>query len=675
MSVLPMKHMTVCAKRQDRKAILEMLQRTEAVEIISREDDANDPVFSRIDVSQSSQLFTKNAAQADKALEILSAAAPEKTSLLSAFAGRTPITLEEYETNASKRDSVMKDVAEILRLDKELTEAKADVPRITTQIEALTPWTGLDQPLSFTGTKKTAAFIGTFPERVTEAEIAEGLAKNAPDVDAVDVNIIASEDNITSVLISCLKSDKDKIEDALRRMSFQRPPVSDMVPAEQIEAYDKELKAAVARIDSTREEIASYADRRNDIRFISDYFRMRAEKYEVLGVLAQTKRTFIIEGYVPEQYAVAIEQDLSQHFDVAVEMADPDPSEDVPVLLKNGPFAEPVEGIIESYSMPGAGELDPTTPVACFYYILFGMMLSDFAYGALMSISTFVLIKKLKNMERSMRKTLTMFFYCGLGTMLSGILFGSYFGDAPTVIAATFFGKTLEVPKLIDPLSQPMKMLVLCFAIGIVHLFAGLVIGLYTALKQKRYVDAVSDFVLWMLLVAGLLLFGLTTEMVTGMFALTPISPVAGNVGKVMAIIGAIGIILMDGRESRNWFKRTLKGLYGLYNVTGYLSDLLSYSRLLALGLATSVISSVFNQMGSMVAGTPVIGVIFFILIFLIGHVLNLAINALGAYVHANRLQYVEFFGKFYSGGGRKFAPFATNTKYIKIQDPKDSGF
>ena len=669
MSVLPMQQMIICAKRQDRKAILEKLQRTEAVEIIAREDDEQDTVFNRIDVSQSAQLFVKNSAQAEKALEVLNSAAPEKSSLLSAFAGRTPITLEEYEANAKRRDKVMKDVTDILKLDKELTEAKADIPRITTQIEALTPWIGLTEPLSFAGTKKTAAFIGTFPELLTEAEIAERLAAAVPDVEALDVNVINSEDNITSVLISCLKTEKDKVDEALRRMNFQRPPVSDMIPSEQLDAYDRELKAAVAKIDSTRESIASYADKRDDIKFIADYFRMRAEKYDVLGTLAQTKRTFIIEGYVPEQYAGTLEQDLSQSFDVAVEMLDPDPSEDVPVLLKNGPFAEPVEGIIESYSMPGAGELDPTTPVACFYYILFGMMLSDFAYGALMSIATFVLIKKLKNMERPMRKTLTMFFYCGLGTMLSGILFGSYFGDAPTVIASTFFGKTLEVPKLIDPLSQPMKMLVLCFAIGIVHLFAGLVINLYTALRQKRYVDAISDSVLWMLLVAGLLLFGLTTDMVTGMFSLEKISPVAGNIGKIMAVIGAIGIILMDGRESKNWFKRTLKGLYGLYNVTGYLSDLLSYSRLLALGLATSVISSVFNQMGSMVAGTPVIGVIFFILIFLVGHVLNLAINALGAYVHANRLQYVEFFGKFYNGGGRKFTPFATNTKYIKIQD------
>ena len=669
MSVLPMKHMTICAKRQDRKSILEYLQRLEAVEIISHDIDDTDAVFSRMDVSASSQLFTKNAAQADKALEILAAAAPEKGSLLSAFAGRTPITVSEYEANAKKRDTLMKIVTDILRLDKEQTEAKADVPRITTQIEALTPWSTLEYPLSFAGTKKTAAFIGTFPEKITESEIAELLAKNAPDVEAIDINIITAEDNFTSVFISCLKSDKNAIDDALRRMNFQRPPVSDLVPAAQIEAYEKERTAALEKIDSTRERIASYADKRDDIKFISDYFSMRAAKYEVLGTLEQSKRIFVVEGYVPAKDAEALENALMSRYELAIEMSDPDPSEDVPVLLKNGPFAGPMEGVIESYSMPGKGELDPTTPVACFYYILFGMMLSDFAYGAVMSIATFVLIKKMKNMEQSMRKTLTMFFYCGIGTMLSGVLFGSYFGDAPTVIAKTFFGKDLAIPKVIDPLSQPMKMLVLCFAIGIIHLFAGLIINFYTAMKTKRYVDAISDSILWLLLVGGLILFGLTTDMVTGMFGLDKISPAAGNVGKVMAVIGAIGIILMDGRESKNWFKRTLKGLYGLYGVTSYLSDLLSYSRLLALGLATSVISSVFNQMGSMVAGTPVIGVIFFILIFLVGHVLNLAINALGAYVHANRLQYVEFFSKFYSGGGRKFTPFSINTKYIKFKE------
>ena len=171
------------------------------------------------------------------------------------------------------------------------------------------------------------------------------------------------------------------------------------------------------------------------------------------------------------------------------------------------------------------------------------------------------------------------------------------------------------------------------------------------------------------MLVGGLILYGLTTDVVTGMLGLSTIMSGFGIFGAVCAVIASVGIILTGGRESKNWFKRTLKGAYALYGVTGYLSDILSYSRLLALGLATSVISSVFNSMGSMVAGTPVVGVLFFIIVFLIGHALNLAINALGAYVHTNRLQFVEFFGKFYNGGGKKFQPFAVNTKYFKFKE------
>ena len=191
--------------------------------------------------------------------------------------------------------------------------------------------------------------------------------------------------------------------------------------------------------------------------------------------------------------------------------------------------------------------------------------------------------------------------------------------------------------------------------------------------------DAICDSVLWIMLVLGLILYGLTTDMVVNMFpgALAKLPGPVGTFGAVCAVIGAVGILFTGGRESKNWAKRLMKGAYALYGVTGYLSDILSYSRLLALGLATSVISTVFNSMGQMVSENLVhsnilgalIGVILFLVIFLIGHGLNMAINALGAYVHANRLQFVEFFGKFYNGGGRKFEPFAVKTKYFKIKE------
>ena len=248
---------------------------------------------------------------------------------------------------------------------------------------------------------------------------------------------------------------------------------------------------------------------------------------------------------------------------------------------------------------------------------------------------------------------------------------GSFFGDAVNVIATTFFNRPdiRLAPIWFEPVSLPMKMLVFAFLIGIIHLFTGLGIKFYTCVRNGSLKDGIYDAVFWYMLVGGGIVYLLTMSMFTDMLGLSFTLPAAaGTVAAVLAVIGLIGIVLTSGRESRSWFKRILKGLYGAYGVTSYLSDILSYSRLLALGLATSVISTVFNKMGSMVGGT-IPGAIVFILVFLIGHSLNLAINALGAYVHTNRLQFVEFFGKFYEGGGRNFEPFAIHTKYYKVKE------
>lgn len=667
MAVLPMKRVLICGMKKDRKAVLELVQRLESVEIDAGTEE-EDEVFVQTDVSSSAQLFQKNAASAARALEILNAAAPEEKSILSSFEGRKEMSVEEYEKQVSRRDEIMRDVGEILRIDKELSEAKADIPRIETQIEALGPWMELDVPLSFKGTKKTAAFIGTFPEELSESEVLSRLASLLPEIEDLNVDVVRATPEITSVMVICMKKDADAVDNALRHLNFSRPPVSDEVPARQKELYQGEITAAMKRMDEARQELQSYAGRRDDLKFAVDYFTLRADKYKVLGSLSQSRRTFLLKGYVPEEAAPKLELILTRSYEVCVEFSDPSESDDVPVLLKNNAFSSPVESVIESYSMPGKGELDPTMPVACFYYFMFGMMLSDFAYGAVMAAATFWILRKFKNMEPGMKKMMTMFCYCGLGTMLSGVLFGSYFGDAPIVIAKTFFGKDITIWSWIDPLNESMKMLVFAFVIGLIHLFTGLILNCYGAIKQKKYADAIYDSVFWIMLVGGLLLYGLTTDIVTGMFGLNKIAQGIGTFGGICAVIASVGIILTGGRESKNWFKRTLKGAYALYGVTGYLSDILSYSRLLALGLATSVISSVFNQMGTM-AGSGVFGVLIFIVVFLIGHTLNLAINALGAYVHTNRLQFVEFFGKFYNGGGRKFEPFAVKTKYFKFKE------
>ena len=260
--------------------------------------------------------------------------------------------------------------------------------------------------------------------------------------------------------------------------------------------------------------------------------------------------------------------------------------------------------------------------------------------------------------------------YCGISTLIWGILFGGYFGNIVDIVSQKFFGTTITVPALwFIPLNDPMKLLMYSMLFGMIHLFVGLGIKGYMCLKEKKIMDFFCDVVLWFMLLIGLILMLLPSEIFSSISQIQIVFPDAVNlVAKGLAIAGAVGILLMSGRDKKNPALRLALGAYDLYNITGWLSDVLSYSRLLALGLATGVIASVINQMGSMLPNN-IAGVILFLVIFVIGHTLNLAINLLGAYVHTNRLQFVEFFGKFYEGGGRAFHPFTPDTKYVDVKE------
>ncbi len=675
MAVLPMKRVSILGLHRDRKAVLETLQRLQVVEVIdsaSGDNEGSGPAgFFNADTSQDRAAFEKNASYAASALEVLDTCCPEKTSILDSLNGRKTLSVEEYEKRVKDCGSIMNKATGLMDLAKTLAETKAEIPRIDAQIEALIPWESMDVGLNFSGTSKTRAFVGSFAEPLDEETILSRLGEMEPTLEGVDISIISVSNDQTCIMAMCLKQDADKLEDALRRMSFARPPASAAVPSQQLNELRRQLDSAIKRTESLKEDIASRAGIREDLKFAVDYFTMRADKYRTLGGLSRTRRVFLLEGYVPEKDAAMLEQQLCDNRDLIVEFSDPGENEDVPVIMSNNSFATPVESIVENYSMPGRGELDPSFAVACFYYFLFGLMLSDAAYGLIILIATHVALTKFKNMEEGTRRALEMFRFCGLGTIIAGVLFGSYFGDMIPVVAKTFFGAPADftVPAVFDPLNNTMPVLDFAFAVGIIQIFTGLGLLIYTDIKQGKVMDAIYDGVFWYLLVGGLIIFGLTTEMLQNMLQLKlPIPPAVGSAAAAAAAVGAVGIILTGGRESRNWFKRILKGLYAVYNVTGYLSDILSYSRLLALGLATSVISSVFNQLGSM-GGKSVPGVLLFIIIALLGHSLNIAINALGAYVHSNRLTFVEFFGKFYEGGGRKFTPFAMNTKYYKVKE------
>jgi V/A-type H+-transporting ATPase subunit I len=668
-AIVPMQRIYICALKKDRKRILEFLQRKEVVEI--REMLSEDNIFKRMDTAASVASLNKNVTTAKEALAILNKYSPEKSSPLSMFAGRNEISYEQYGEFYAKHENTVKIANRISEVPKQIAELKAEIIKLKTQKELLRPWVNLDIPFNFTGTKHTAAFIGTLPTGIDIEGIYSALADNMP----VDVDIISTTKEQTSIFVICEKKKSEEVYNSLRNIGFSHvQSSSSKVPSEQIRIIDEEIAKAESEIVKIEEAMKAYDEYREDIRFLQDFDTMRASKYEVLNHIYQSNNVIMITGYVPENTSSKLKFELEKDFDAAIDFEEPSEEEDVPVLLKNKGFAAPVEGIIDSFSLPGKGEVDPTTAVSIFYYMLFGLMLSDAAYGAIIAFACgFLLLKFRRTMDYSWKNTLKMYFYCGLATIFWGVMFGSYFGDIVDVASATFLGKKVTIPPLwFFPVKEPMRMLVFSMALGIIHLFAALGMKMIQCIKNKDFKAIIYDVVFWYLLLTGSVMVLLSMEMFIDIVQLNFILPEsAGNVGGVLAIIGSAGIVLTNGRESRNPFKRFLKGLYALYGITGYLSDVLSYSRLLALGLATGVICSVINQMAGMAAGSigGAAGIIVFVIVCILGHLLNIAINALGAYVHTNRLHYVEFFSKFYEGGGRKFQPFGIKTKYYKIME------
>jgi len=669
MAVLQMQRISICALKKNRKAILERLQELGAMEIdIQLSDDSG---YMKMDVSNSKATFEKQAQMADRALEILQQYAPEKTGMLASLAGKPLIDRELFKKAAANQDNFIETARRIVNLDKQVAEKKANILKLQSQLETLVPWLSLTVPVGFRGTRRTSVLIGTIAGDVSLEGVYELIARFAPEVDAVDVQVISTDKDYTYLAVVCLTAEVQKVEEALRAGGFAKPAnAGNRVPAEYQRELQAEMESTIQEIEALQAEIVEYSGSRQDLRLVSDYYRIRAEKYEILGEIPQTKNTFALSGYVPAYEADKVVQEFSEKFDAVVEIEKIQEEEEPPVLLKNNKFSESVEGVLASFGLPGKGEMDPTFFTSVFYVFLFGLMLSDAAYGLIVSLACGWALLKFPRMDKNLRKSVQLFFWCGISTLIWGILFGGYFGDAIDVISETFFGHKVTIPALwFVPLNEPMKMLLYSMLFGVIHLFTGLALKGYICIRDKRYLDFVCDCVLWFCLLIGLIGMLLPTEIFAGIAGQQIVFPTAVNAAaKGLAIVGALGILLMSGRSSKNFGVRIALGAYDLYNITGWLSDVLSYSRLLALGLATGVMATVFNSMASM-GGKSVLGVIIFILVFLVGHIFNMAINLLGAYVHTCRLQYVEFFGKFYEGGGRAFNPFKLKTKYVDIKE------
>ncbi|HHW45325.1 MAG TPA: V-type ATP synthase subunit I [Clostridiales bacterium] len=652
MAILKMKKISVFGLHSDRKAVLEELHKKGVVEVC--EPGVEEVSFR--ETEKSIAQFDEYMKAAESALEILDKYAPEKSGF---FTYRRVLPLQKYHMSSADSTTTLQKVYQVIQFSDKIREHSESIRKITAKQTALAPYLALDIPMNTYGTEYTLVKVGVLNGTWTAERLQKEL--EAFELESLHFEILSTSRDYTYIWFVFLKSQKQQVVAFLKNIGFSEPAfsLSHHPPQKKTEVLEEAKQKLTKEIQECVSGIKQHSSYRSDIKLFYDHLSLRKDKYQVLSKIGITEHVFFLEGYIPEKYADSVKQYLENNWMVYVELTDPENPEEVPIAFQNGFFASPVEEITETYSMPSPTDIDPNPVMAFFYYLFFGMMFSDAGYGLLLMLVCGYLGFS-KRLEKPKRKNYQMFFFCGISTVFWGLMYGSFFGNIIYTISTTFFGKEITLtPLWLDPVSQALQLLIFSVAFGMIQILTGLTLNFYVLCRQKKVLDAVCDTGFWIVVLLGICLLAAGMGLET---------PALASIGKWAAVIGAAGIVVTGGRNSKNIFGKMFGGIVGLYNITGYISDALSYSRLMALGVATGCIANVVNMLGTMF-GSSVIGTLLFILIAVFGHSLNFAMNMLGAYVHTNRLQYVEFFSKFYEGGGRKFAPFRMNTKYYKFSE------
>lgn len=667
MAILEMKRIELLAMLSDSKAIMDLIQQYGAVELSDYEADS-DKLY-KLSTSTALSQLDKFYAAAVSAKEVLDRYVPVKSSFLNSFAARKEMSVSEFFFKAQEADAILSKCYSINGNAKDIQDCRVEIIKAQTAIDSLMPWISLDIPSSFKGTATTASFIGSFPILYDRESLLSAIATVSPEIDC-DVEIFSADKNQTCVFAICHKDNASEFEQTLKGLGLVLP--SDPTkhePSHRLKKLEEKIQKLNDEIAKCEENIKSFAEDGEQIDFLIDYFVLRKDKYKALDKICMSDNIFILSGYIPEVNVDALKSKLEEHFDVAISVTDPDhENEDVPVAISNGTLGSSMEAVTNMYSPPSNHDIDPNAIMPYFYYCFFGLMLGDAGYGILMVIATLFVKLKFKP-EPQKAKTINYGLFCGIATTFWGVLLNGWFGDLPSYIGIDIIAEKHLF--WFQPLDYTTGFLLLAFFFGILHLLLGVIVNFYATAKKGHLMDAILDNVPVIMILIGVI--PLINDQIGGDALNTPstkfiydfLTGPAKTPLYYLLVAGAILVVLTQGRASKGIIGKFGGGLYALYNTaSGYLGDILSYARLLALGLCTGVIASVINMLASM-PGNPVI----FVIICIVGHTINIAINLIGTYVHTNRLQYVEFFSKFYEGGGRIFAPLNVNSKSFKFKE------
>ena len=553
------------------------------------------------------------------------------------------------------------DYAQILKacqeLERDLKELEAKAVKLARQANDLLPYEGLNIPLEeLKETRETKVTLGTVPNRNLDPQ---GMRERMDEVTkGVTIQVIQETKSVKYCLLIYLKYYQEEISNILREFEF----TSVNFPGLRGKPKDilKDIKSRLQKAEEEKDILIAKSQEmlkeRAKLMAVHDHLANLRGRKDIQNLFARTEETFLMAGWIKRNHLENLKKSLERKFpEIDISPIKPEKGERPPVELENRRLVRPFEMVTNLYGLPHSRELDPTPFLAPFFFLFFGLCVSDAGYGLILLALTLLGMKKMKVGGELFR----LLALGGVATFICGALMGGWFGiDVAKVPSAPRFLKSVV---LFNPLEQPMTFFKLALALGFGQICFGTVIKLIKDVREKKWSDALFSEGSWLLIFAGILVLVLGEGL---------IGPGAKTLGKWLVISGSLSRVILRGL----FRERKLAGiglglillLDGLKNLLG---NVLSYSRLMALGMATGVIAMTVNLVAGLARDTiPLFGWLAMIMVLIGGHIFNIAINTLGSFVHTTRLQFVEFFPYFFEGGGKAFEPFRTKNEFTLIQ-------
>ena len=643
MAILKMKKLRICGVSEEQTQLIRQLQLLGSVEIgapCALTDTQGVQVFCAGD-GKSAGALLRTSARPTSALETLKHYETKKGGLFAARPEKTIGELFSDEAYAAALDTAQA----VLDAQDARSRLAAEKSRLTAVRESFVPWQQLPLPLETLGTQHTRILLGTVP---AQTDLEALRAKVFEAADEVQLEQISADQQSLYLLVFVHKCAAEAAGAALREAGFALTTFDGVqgTAAENIRRTDEAIAACEQQDAEKLAELTALAEQKSALQLAFDRCTQEISKAQAADRLVHSEKTFCLGGWVPCEDVGKLEALLSG-FCCAWELTDPAPEEypDVPVKLKNNKLTWPLNMVTEMYSLPAYDGVDPNPLMAPFFILFYGIMMADMGYGLLMILASIIITKKSRPKGTS-GQMFGLMFSCGISTFLMGALTGGFFGDfLPQLVGIIDPDTTFKaLPSLFTPLDDTITILIGAMALGFVQIVTGMAISFVEKIKKGQIMDAIWEELTWWIVFAG-------------------IACMALGVTNIVLYVGLAMVVVGSGWSAKGFGKVT--AIFGsVYNhVTGYFGDILSYSRLMTLMLAGSVIASVFNTLGA-IPGNVVI----FLTISALGNGLNFALNLLSCYVHDLRLQCLEYFGKFYQDGGKPFEPLAINTKYVDIQ-------